>query len=672
MKPRTPAGCCGRCSTAGHGAATGTHGRATAVARPLALPRARAPPTAEFIRVRGAREHNLKGVDVDIPRDQFTVCCGPSGSGKTSLAMDTIYAEGQRRYVESLSAYARQFIGQLRKPKFDHIEGLSPAIAIEQKQTGNTPRSTVGTVTEIYDYLRILVARLGQPYCPHCDVPIGTQSTDEVIAKIMAHPAGTKLFITAPVEIQVGERLRNLWEEIRAAGYARIRVDQQTYSLDSPPEIDRRRKHNVEVVVDRVVIRPDVRSRLAGSVEIALALGKGVMNVVYPQDDVPEPRWQTVSHSQHFACEKCGRSFELLSPHHFFLQQRAGLVPGLRRTGHPDRHQSGGLAPRSGADAGRRGGRPVAPARQRALRRHAGQFLPRDGRPGRRAVRRARRPASPPRDARHRRSMVRRVAGQQGERPARFPLSIQGALSGLGRSLAGLARLSQPTGTPGRRSGMFGLRRQPAARRRGGGAIPRPHHRRVVPHASFAIVRRVQNWKPDADRAQGRRRAGPRDSQPAAISGRRRAEYLTLARPAPTLSGGESQRIRLAAQVGSGLCGVLYVLDEPTIGLHPRDNRRLLDALRKLRDLGNTLLVVEHDREVVASADQLLDFGPAAGRHGGADRRPGHARAGRASGKESVTGPYLSGKKAIPIPQNRRMAAGRVAAAAWHCWLAQP
>ena len=314
-------------------------------ARPLAAPAPR------FIKVRGARQHNLKDVDVDIPRDRLTVCCGPSGSGKTSLAMDTIYAEGQRRYVESLSSYARQFVGQMQKPKVEHIEGLSPAVAIEQKHSGHSPRSTVGTVTEIYDYRRILMSRLGQPHCPACDVPIGSQSADEIIAKIMAHPAGTKMYLLAPLEIRVGEHYETLWDETRASGYVRIRVDGQTYSVDQPPVIDRRRKHDVEVVIDRVTVRADARSRIAGSVENALSLGRGVLRVVYPREDVPEPQWPVDTHSQHFVCDRCGRSFEPLSPHHFSFNSALGLVPGLRRAGRADRHESGRVAPRSEADA---------------------------------------------------------------------------------------------------------------------------------------------------------------------------------------------------------------------------------------------------------------------------------------------------------------------------------
>jgi len=276
------------------------------------------------IKLRGARQHNLKNLDLEIPRDQMTVCCGPSGSGKSSLAMDTIYAEGQRRYVESLSSYARQFVAQMAKPQLEHIEGLSPAIAIEQKNMGHTPRSTVGTVTEIYDYLRILMARLGQPHCPDCDVPVGTQTCDEIVDKVMDHTAGTKLYLLAPVEIEVGEAYERLWDEMRTAGYNRVRVDGQTHSLDSAPTIDRRRKHVVEVVIDRITVRPDARGRIAESVESGLALGKGVIRVAYADDAAAEPQWQTRTHSVHFACERCGRSFEPLTPHNFSFNSPLG------------------------------------------------------------------------------------------------------------------------------------------------------------------------------------------------------------------------------------------------------------------------------------------------------------------------------------------------------------
>ncbi|MEX2027243.1 MAG: ATP-binding cassette domain-containing protein, partial [Pirellulaceae bacterium] len=280
-------------------------------------------PTTHIV-VKGARQHNLKGVDASIERDRMTVFCGPSGSGKSSLAMDTIYAEGQRRYVESLSAYARQFVAQMQKPAVDHIDGLSPAIAIEQKNLGHTPRSTVGTVTEIYDYFRILMARLGQPHCPECDIPVGTQSADQVVDAVMSEPAGSRLFLMAPVEIDVGQQYATLWDELRATGYQRVRVDGITYALDAVPEIDRRRKHLVEVVLDRVTIQPASRSRNAGSIEQALALGKGMMTLARVDDGIPEQKWERIVHSQHMACHQCGRSFEPLTPHSFSFNSPLG------------------------------------------------------------------------------------------------------------------------------------------------------------------------------------------------------------------------------------------------------------------------------------------------------------------------------------------------------------
>ncbi|TVS20733.1 MAG: excinuclease ABC subunit A, partial [Planctomycetaceae bacterium] len=288
---------------------------------------------ATEIVVRGAQQHHLKNVDARIPRDRMTVFCGPSGSGKSSLAMDTIYAEGQRRYVESLSAYARQFVGQMQKPRVEHIEGLSPAIAIEQKNLGNTPRSTVGTVTEIYDYLRVLMARLGQPYCPDCDVPVGTQTVDQVIDKIMAEPEGTRLYLMAPMDIEVGREYESLWDEIRAAGYVRVRVDGRTYSLDRPPEIDRRRRHQVQVVIDRAVVKTKQRSRIADSIENALALGRGVLHVAWVSETLPESRWQVQVHSQHMACHRCGRSFEPLTPHRFSFNSALGWCESCQGLG---------------------------------------------------------------------------------------------------------------------------------------------------------------------------------------------------------------------------------------------------------------------------------------------------------------------------------------------------
>ncbi len=576
----------------------------------------------------------------------MTVCCGLSGSGKSSLAMDTIYAEGQRRYVESLSAYARQFVGQMLKPKLDHIEGLSPAIAIEQKHMGHTPRSTVGTVTEIYDYLRVLMARLGEPHCPACDIPIGTQSADEIIDKIMAEPEGAKLFLMAPLDIQVGEKYETLWDEIRAAGYPRMRVDRQSYAVDEPPAIDRRRKHLVEVVIDRIVVRPDGRSRIAGSVESALSLGKGMLHVAYPNDDVSEPKWRTEIHSQHFACDRCGRSFEPLTPHSFSFNSPLGWCPtceglGVQAGANPAalihdpklKLAQGAVGIWPSAD------HPLFAAMLVALSTKLG--VPTDV-PFERL------------SARQRRTILH-GSGEEWIDAGHFRFQYKGLYPALEEA----ARLS-----PAMRGKLDHLIDEvecsvcDGSRLRDDAAAVRLRGRTIDEICRLPLDQlseELNRWEL-TDREK--KIAGDLIRE---IRTRVQflvdvgLEYLSLARRAPTLSGGESQRIRLGSQVGSGLCGVLYVLDEPTIGLHPRDNRRLLGALEKLRDLGNTLLVVEHDREVVKSADQLLDFGPGAGEFGGQIVARG-TPAQVAKSKTSITGPYLSGKKAIPVPTNRRMA----------------
>ncbi|HJS08907.1 MAG TPA: ATP-binding cassette domain-containing protein, partial [Pirellulales bacterium] len=610
------------------------------------------------ITVRGARQHNLKGIDVEIPRDRMTVCCGLSGSGKSSLAMDTIYAEGQRRYVESLSAYARQFVGQMQKPRLDHIEGLSPAIAIEQKHMGHTPRSTVGTVTEIYDYLRILFARLGQPYCPVCDLAIGTQTADEIIDKVMHEPAGTKLYLMAPQEIQVGENYASLWEELRAKGYQRMRVDGATHSVDSPPAIDRRRKHLVEVIVDRAVVRADGRSRIADSIEKALDLGRGVLHVAWPDDERPEAKWRNEAFSQHFACGQCGRSFERLTPNHFSFNSSLGWCPSCE-----------GLGTQTGAN-------PAALLRDAklTLRDGAVALWPSVAEPLFAAMLEAMAkhfnlPVDVPFDAltaRQRRIVMYGAADEWIDvYPAASAKRQTGVLfrfqyKGLYPALEEASRLSQAmrskldtlvsevecSACSGSR-----LRDDAAAVRLRGKSIDGINR---MPLGE--LLAEFNAWQPTGDEQKiaGELLREVRSRVQFLVDVG--LEYLTLGRSAPTLSGGESQRIRLASQVGSGLCGVLYVLDEPTIGLHPRDNLRLIGALERLRDLGNTLLVVEHDREVVKSADQLLDFGPAAGDFGGEIVARG-APAQVAKAKASVTGPYLSGKKAIPVPTNRRIAA---------------
>jgi excinuclease ABC subunit A len=622
---------------------------------------------ATHITVRGARQHNLRNLDVKIPRDEMTVFCGPSGSGKTSLAMDTIYAEGQRRYVESLSSYARQFVGQMQKPQVDHIDGLSPAIAIEQRNTGHTPRSTVGTVTEIYDYFRILFARLGQPHCPECDVPIGTQTSDQIVDKLLEEPAGTKLYVMAPVEVQVGEQYEALWESLRGGGYVRVRIDGETHSLDKTPTIDRRRKHAVEVVVDRIVVRSDARSRIAGSIENALALGKGVVHVAHPVDDVPEQRWPVRIHSQHLACEQCGRSFDTLGPHNFSFNSSLGWCPACEGLGTQIGANPAALL-RDASLTLAKGALLVWPdisleiSRQMltALSAHSG--LPIDV-PYNDLSPRQRRMVLfgtgdewisvyglPIKDKNNPKSEIRNPKSER--------LLFRFQFKGLYPALEEASKLS-----PRLRAmleqfvGEIDCSECGGSRLRDDAAAVQFRGRTLDQIGRMPLgelLTQIKKWRLAANE---KKVAGELVRE---IDNRLTflvdvgLDYLTLGRAAPTLSGGEAQRIRLASQVGSGLCGVLYVLDEPTIGLHPRDNTRLVAALVKLRDLGNTLIIVEHDREVVLSADGLVDFGPGAGRLGGQIVASGSPQQ-VAKQRASVTGPYLSGKKAIAVPMARRV-----------------
>jgi len=623
----------------------------------------RAPRASTLVRsveVQGARQHNLKSIDVSIPRDRVTVCCGLSGSGKTSLAMDTVYAEGQRRYVESLSSYARQFVSQVQKPELDHISGLSPAIALEQKNLGNTPRSTVGTVTEIYDYLRVLYARLGEPFCPDCDLAIGTQTSDQIVDAVMALPDGRRLYLMAPLEVHVGERYEALWDELRANGYQRVRVDAETFSVDEVPAIDRRRKHRVEAIVDRVVVRKTNRSRIADSIEKALELGRGVLHVAHVEEGVPEARWQIDVHSQHFACRQCGRSFDRLTPHSFSFNSPLGWCESCEGLGteyganpaalldDPEKTLSEGAVaiwPQLS--------QPLAEPMIKALADHTG--LPLDVPYNQLG-------------ARHRRILLHgtgddwiSVPASEGKRKKSKTEALprlRFQYKGLFPALEEAARLS-----PKLRTALDGLTDEVECSECGGSRV-----RDDASAVRFAgrtideicrvplgrLLEEVRDWQLSEPQKQVAGEVRKEIENRLSFLVEVGLEYLTLGRPAPTLSGGEAQRIRLAAQVGSGLTGVLYVLDEPTIGLHPRDNQRLIGALAKLRDLGNTLLLVEHDREVVQQADHLLDFGPAAGRDGGQLVAQG-TPAAVAKRRASVTGPYLNGRKAIPVPTNRRM-----------------
>ncbi len=625
--------------------------------------------------VRGAAQHNLQHLDVTIPRDKMSVFCGPSGSGKSSLAMDTLYAEGQRRYVESLSAYARQFLGQMPKPRVEHIHGLSPAIAIEQKTVGHTPRSTVGTVTEIYDYLRILYARLGTPYCPDCNVPIETQTTDEVIDKLMSLPEGTRLLVLAPQEVKVGQKYEQLWERLKSQAMLRVRINGETYRLEDVPTMDRRRKHEVDVVMDRVTIKPNGRGRLADSVEAAFELGQGTIRVAHCDEDRPETDWRIDRYSLMYACGKCGRSFEELTPHNFSFNSYLGWCPSCE-----------GLGTQQGTDLTVLISHPHLSLAEGAI-----TALPD---PNQNAVfqqmlsamaNELAMPLDVPfnqLEAVHQRAILHgtgdrwftvgsRVAGQASRArklkskkspsipSAPLPLApLKFQFKGLFPAIEEASRVSY---TYRQRlkdlTGEVPCMACNGSRLREDAAAMRFQEKTLGQLCELPLEEALKFLKTAKLNKSQKKVAG--DLLTEATSRLSflvevGLEYLTLSRPLPTLSGGESQRIRLAGQIGRALTGVLYVLDEPTIGLHPRDNARLLTALKKLRDLGNTLVLVEHDREVLEASDRLYDFGPGAGRLGGTIVGEGTPKQ-LTKQDNSLTGLYLGDRRAIPIPSTRRM-----------------
>ncbi len=605
------------------------------------------------VTVRGAAQHNLQNIDIEIPRDKMNVFCGPSGSGKTSLAMDTLYAEGQRRYVESLSAYARQFLGQMPKPRVEHIHGLQPSIAIEQKSVGSTPRSTVGTVTEIYDYLRILWCRLGTQHCPACQIPVNTQTTDEVIERLLSLEEGTKLLLLAPQEIRVGQAYERLWENLREQGYARVRINGTTHRLEDVPEIDRKRKHNVEVVVDRIVVKKQQRSRIADSVEIALGLGQGVMRTALVDDNRDETDWQVDSYSLFRACEECGRSFEELIPNNFSFNSPLGWCPECE-----------GLGIQQGTDLN-----VLLSDPQRSLLDAVVAVWP------------------DPSSSSTFLAMLQAMSKSVGI-PLDVPFSQlepihrRTVLYGTGDRWFEVAFSKTSTSFRFQYKGLF-----PAVEE--ASRVSYSHRRHLSELVGEIPCSTCDGSRTRDDAAnmrfQGKTLQQVCDTplgqaldflQKIRLTGddKRVAgdlleeargrmsflvdvglDYLTLQRTLPTLSGGETQRIRLAGQIGRALTGVLYVLDEPTIGLHPRDNARLLTALHRLRDLGNTMILVEHDREVIASADRVFDFGPGAGRFGGTITEQGTPRQ-LATRTKSLTGEYLGDKRQILIPDVRRIA----------------
>ena len=617
------------------------------------------PASRDTITVRGAREHNLRDVDLQIPRDRLTVFTGLSGSGKSSLAFDTIYAEGQRRYVESLSAYARQFLGQMDKPDVDFIEGLSPAISIDQKSTSRNPRSTVGTITEIYDYLRLLYARVGHPHCPDCGIPIARQTAEQIVDRVAELDEGTRFQVLAPVIRGRKGEYAALLQQLAADGYARVRVDGAVHPIEEVPKLAKTRKHDIDVVVDRLVAGGEGLRRLADSIETALRLGDGLVTieVLAARDGTDGVTGEETTYSEHLACMSCGLSFEQLAPRSFSFNSPYGACEdcsglGTQLTVEPElvigdpscSVEEGVVLPwATGMQAGY--------YRQllRAVVEHAGAD-----------------PATPWEDL----PEVARDAVLYGlddrvdvsyrnryGRTRAYRANVEGVIPSL-------LRRHQETESDHQRQNIEqymtevacpsceGLRLKPIvlAVTVGGRSIAALTALSIAEADEFVAGLDLSRRELlIAGRVLKEIRARLRFLLDVGL------EYLQLDRAAATLSGGEAQRIRLATQIGAGLVGVLYVLDEPSIGLHQRDNERLIATLERLRDLGNTLIVVEHDRSTIETADHIVDIGPGAGEHGGRIVHSGSV-AGLLELPEgvSLTGDYLAGRRSIPVPEVRR------------------
>jgi excinuclease ABC subunit A len=610
----------------------------------------------DTIFVKGARENNLKNVDVEIPREKLVVFTGLSGSGKSSLAFDTIYAEGQRRYVESLSAYARQFLGQMEKPDVDYIEGLSPAISIDQKTSSRNPRSTVGTVTEIYDYLRLLWARTGVPHCPNCGKEIKQQTIDQIIDQLMSMPEGCRIQVMAPVVRGRKGEYQKVFEDARKSGYVRVRVDGSIYDLSEEIKLNKNIKHNIEIVVDRLVIKQDVAQRLADSVETALSLAGGIVII----DIVDEDR--EILFSQNYACEDCGISIEELTPRMFSFNNPYGACPtcsglGIQLRVDPELViPNKNLSIMEGAICASNWGN----IKNDSISRMYFEAL---------AKKYKFKLTTPVKDLSEEVLDVL-LYGTRGEKLTlifereRGTGSLYQPFEGI---VNNLERRYRETQSPAMRYELEQFMSEHACpeckgRRLGkealavtvGGINIADFTEKTVEEA-LQYMEELELTGKDAmigDRIlkEIKERLGFLQSVG--------LEYLTLSRNAGTLSGGESQRIRLATQVGSSLMGVLYILDEPSIGLHQRDNKRLLASLKKLRDLGNTVVVVEHDEETILEADYIVDVGPGAGVHGGKIVFAGTPKE-ILDCDESITGQYLSGKQLIPVPKTRRTGNGK-------------
>ena len=605
--------------------------------------------------IKGAKEHNLKNINLEIPRDKLVVITGLSGSGKSSLAFDTLYAEGQRRYVESLSSYARQFLGLMEKPDVELIEGLSPAISIDQKTTSKNPRSTVGTVTEIYDYIRLLYARIGVPYCPKCGKKIEKQTIDQIVDNILELEQGTKIQVLAPVVRGRKGEFTKLLEDFQKEGFVRARIDGEIVELSDDISIDRKKKHNVEIVVDRLVIKPDIRSRLTESVEIALKHANNLVSI-----DIPGK--ETKLYSQNYACPDCGISFDELSPRMFSFNNPFGACPACTGIGYlmkmdpdliiPDKNKTLYDGVKAFGSSTMKKGETMAKMYFESIARHYGvdisvpiKKLPKD--------------------------FLDKILYGTGTEKIDFEYASSAGVRRFTAPFEGviptLERRHNETKSQGMRDFYEYYMSESECHECNGARLKkevlavRVGDKNINELTSMSIdkikdyLNSIQLSEKDQMIADQIFKELNKRLQFLMDVG---LEYLTLSRSAGTLSGGEAQRIRLATQIGSGLTGVLYILDEPSIGLHQRDNEKLIATLKKLRDLGNTVLVVEHDEDTMYAADQIIDIGPGAGVHGGNVMAQGTAEEIKLV-PDSITGQYLSGRKQIPVPKKRRKSNGK-------------
>ena len=606
--------------------------------------------------IRGAREHNLKDISLDLPRNALIVFTGLSGSGKSSLAFDTIFAEGQRRYVESLSAYARQFLGQMDKPDVDFIEGLSPAVSIDQKSTNRNPRSTVGTITEVYDYLRLLFARAGRPHCPNCGKAIARQTPQNIVDQILALEEGVRFQVLAPVVRERKGEFVDLFTDFTTQGFSRARVDGTVFSLNEVPKLKKQEKHSIEVVVDRLAVKKESKSRITDSIETALKLASGVVILDFVDAKAEDPEKERIF-SEHMACHDCGLSFEEMEPRSFSFNSPFGACPECTGIGTrlevdqdlvvPDDSLSlneGAIAPWAGGNS--------SEYFSRLLQGLADELGFSMDKPWNKLSLKAREAVLNGSDY----EVHVKYKNRYG-RVRNYATGFEGVLGFISR------KHSETDSDFSREKYEAYMRETPCPVCKGA---------RLKPEVLAVTLGGKNIWEicelSIADCAVFLKKISL-NAREKKIADRVLKEvharlgflldvgldYLSLERPAATLSGGEAQRIRLATQIGSGLTGVLYVLDEPSIGLHQRDNRRLIDTLTRLRDLGNTLIVVEHDEDTIRIADWIVDIGPGAGEHGGKVVSSGDYQA-LLSAPESITGDYLAGRRSIPIPEIRRVA----------------